>query len=924
MLLLALSLLLAAVSSVPVQKEEQKDHGIDIYSFHIKSEVRSRYAMTVITSRVANLANESREVNFHVEMPKHAFISNFSMTMDGQTYNGVVKKKAEAQQQYDKAVSRGQSAGLVSSVGRTLEEFTTSVTVAAHKKVTFELTYEQLLKRRLGQYELLIKAKPTQVVKDFKIDVHIRERQGIRFLDTRGELVSTELSKVVNTTLSEKEARVLFAPTRQQQRQCPGCGADGLSGDLLIVYDVNRPKTKGDLQISQGYFVHYFAPTDVNRTSKNVVFIIDQSGSMHGRKIEQTREALLKILDDVPEDDHFALITFDSTVRSWKPQLVRATPDNLEAARSFVRKIQDLGATDINAAVLEGVRMLKVFTDGQKTNKTASILILLTDGDPTSGVTNLDTIRANVKEAIGRKYTLYCLGFGFDVNYEFLEKMALQNDGVGRRIYPDSDAALQLQGFYEEVATPLLSDVEMNYAGVSDVTQTTFSQYYNGSEIVVAGHVTDNELETLRAVVKGYSEGNEVKYEDASSKNDDATDAYISDVYIQRLWAYLTVQQLLEKEVLLSGSDKEAIRERALNLSLKYSFVTPLTSMVVTKPEGDKSQVLHKPKEGKPGSKETSNMRRGFRPQTLPDAGGISHRMVGPSYKSRVSMPNRNPLGIRPPDPHARLHHSPPQIAMHIDYMDSPLVKLADVTGVVDYDNLATHVPHDTDADYGIWATRTPAPESGRTLRIVLPAAGQNIPLCFDVPVPYRLTYKLLEDSAAGLLVLGQVGVARHKDFQQLSIRTKDGGNVTVDTSHIQLSKGQQKKLLSWHQSSARHQSNRLSLLKQDHVLEVTVGGTRIDILLHKEGQEHFLWPAVKERPLGSSATGLMEQHRVSYEEKQVSPSVTLEIQGHQTVAQRNSATDYSAPSRPTVSCWLVPHHSVVQGELSSLTVREP
>uniref|UniRef100_A0A8C9T8H5 Inter-alpha-trypsin inhibitor heavy chain 3b, tandem duplicate 2 n=1 Tax=Scleropages formosus TaxID=113540 RepID=A0A8C9T8H5_SCLFO len=586
-----------------------QDHGIDIYSFHIKSEVRSRYAMTVITSRVANLANESREVNFHVEMPKHAFISNFSMTMDGQTYNGVVKKKAEAQQQYDKAVSRGQSAGLVSSVGRTLEEFTTSVTVAAHKKVTFELTYEQLLKRRLGQYELLIKAKPTQVVKDFKIDVHIRERQGI----------PSSTSADHTSSFPTSQARVLFAPTRQQQRQCPGCGADGLSGDLLIVYDVNRPKTKGDLQISQGYFVHYFAPTDVNRTSKNVVFIIDQSGSMHGRKIEQTREALLKILDDVPEDDHFALITFDSTVRSWKPQLVRATPDNLEAARSFVRKIQDLGATDINAAVLEGVRMLKVFTDGQKTNKTASILILLTDGDPTSGVTNLDTIRANVKEAIGRKYTLYCLGFGFDVNYEFLEKMALQNDGVGRRIYPDSDAALQLQGFYEEVATPLLSDVEMNYAGVSDVTQTTFSQYYNGSEIVVAGHVTDNELETLRAVVKGYSEGNEVKYEDASSKNDDATDAYISDVYIQRLWAYLTVQQLLEKEVLLSGSDKEAIRERALNLSLKYSFVTPLTSMVVTKPEGDKSQVLHKPKEGKqPVSKSTAVLLQFTGPDVLP------------------------------------------------------------------------------------------------------------------------------------------------------------------------------------------------------------------------------------------------------------------------------------------------------------------
>uniref|UniRef100_A0A3B3RKZ6 Inter-alpha-trypsin inhibitor heavy chain 3b, tandem duplicate 1 n=1 Tax=Paramormyrops kingsleyae TaxID=1676925 RepID=A0A3B3RKZ6_9TELE len=145
------------------------DNGVDIYSFHIKSMVQSRYAMTVITSRVANLANESQELNFHVEIPKNAFISKFSMTIDGKIYDGVVKEKAEAQQQYDQAVQRGQSAGLVSAVGRTLEEFKTSVTVAAHSKVTFELTYEELLKRRLGQYELLIKAKPTQAVKDFKV-----------------------------------------------------------------------------------------------------------------------------------------------------------------------------------------------------------------------------------------------------------------------------------------------------------------------------------------------------------------------------------------------------------------------------------------------------------------------------------------------------------------------------------------------------------------------------------------------------------------------------------------------------------------------------------------------------------------------------------------------------------------------------------
>lgn len=117
-----------------------------------------------------------------------------SRVIDGQEYDGIVKEKEKAEQQYSQAVSLGQSAGIVrytttsaqsllddtfvkmsllrlvsSSVGRTLEEFKTSVTVAAHKKVTFELTYEELLKRRLGKYELQIHARPMQPVKDFKV-----------------------------------------------------------------------------------------------------------------------------------------------------------------------------------------------------------------------------------------------------------------------------------------------------------------------------------------------------------------------------------------------------------------------------------------------------------------------------------------------------------------------------------------------------------------------------------------------------------------------------------------------------------------------------------------------------------------------------------------------------------------------------------
>uniref|UniRef100_A0AAR2LAD1 Inter-alpha-trypsin inhibitor heavy chain 3 n=1 Tax=Pygocentrus nattereri TaxID=42514 RepID=A0AAR2LAD1_PYGNA len=567
---------------------------VDIYSFYINSTVTSRYAITVITSRVANRLNESKEVHFQVKIPKNAFISKFRMTMEGKTYDGVVKEKEEAQQQYSQAVSRGESAGMVSSVGRTLEEFKTSVTVAAFSKVTFELTYEELLQRRLGKYQLLINAQPMQPVADFKIDVYIHESPGISLLEVKGGLNTNELANAVTTTRSGTEAWVNFYPTREQQTRCDICGENGLNGDLIIMYDVDRPNPSGELQASDGYFVHYFAPTDIPRIPKNVVLVIDRSGSMSGRKIEQTREALLKILGDLAAEDYFGLIIFDSQVDLWKPKLRQATERNLELAKDFVKKIEERGPTDINAAVLKGVEMIKKHPQEQS----ASILILLTDGAPNTGESDPTRIQANVKEAIGGKFPLYCLGFGFDVNFDFLNKMALENHGRARRIYEDSDADLQLQGFYEEVAVPLLTGVQLNYTGSSNVTQTRFSHYYNGSEIVVAGQITDNSLETFQAEVIAVSKNSRVTYQDSVFMKDIAGVLPQHEHFTQRLWAYLTVKQLLEKEMTLNGEEKEAARKEILDLSLKYEFVTPLTSMVVTKPEGEETQVAHKPKEG--------------------------------------------------------------------------------------------------------------------------------------------------------------------------------------------------------------------------------------------------------------------------------------------------------------------------------------
>ncbi|XP_041047539.1 inter-alpha-trypsin inhibitor heavy chain H3-like [Carcharodon carcharias] len=579
---------------------------LEIYSMKIDCKVTSRFAHNVVITRVVNRANESREAFFEMELPKTAFITNFSMTLEGVTYVGAVKKKEVAQQQYQQAVSRGQTAGLVKVSGRKMEKFKVSVNIGPTKKVTFELTYEELLKRNLGKYQMNIRVKPQQLVNHFQIDVHISEPQGIAFLNVDAKFLNNNLTSLVKKTLTRTKGHVSFKPTLEEQRKCPDCHETILDGDFIIEYDVNRDLSAGSVQIVNGYFVHHFAPANLSRIPKNVIFVIDHSGSMSGIKMHQTNEALLKILDDMNPKDHFAIIIFDDTFETWNNTIFQATPSNVNEAKNFVQTISARGGTNINSPMLEAVRILdKAHQDKQLPERSVSMIILLTDGDPNTGESNPTKIQQNVKNAANDRYNVYCLGFGYDVKYSFLEKMALENNGVARRIYEDSDAPLQLQGFYDEVANPLLLNIELQYPenAISELTQSNFKQYYDGSEIVVAGKISDDNLESLIAEVLAHTANENLilKAEVKVSEVENVTQQqqYIFGDFTERLWAYLTIQQLLEKRVSAAANEKKNLTDRILELSLKYSFVTPLTSMVVTKPEETKkdSFVVDKPSE---------------------------------------------------------------------------------------------------------------------------------------------------------------------------------------------------------------------------------------------------------------------------------------------------------------------------------------
>nr|XP_009940778.1 PREDICTED: inter-alpha-trypsin inhibitor heavy chain H4 [Opisthocomus hoazin] len=635
-------LALMVFSSVIVLAETiAQKHAIEIYSVHVDCKVTSRFAHTIITSKIVNRANESREATFEVELPKTAFITNFSMSIDGKVYLGIIKEKASAQKEYDTAVAHGQSAGLVKITGRKLEQFHVSVSIAATSKVTFELAYEELLKRQLGKYELLIKVRPKQIVKHFQIDVHIFEPQGIRFLETDSTFMTNELAEALTKVQNETKAHILFKPTVDQQKINPELDETLLNGDFVVRYDVKRDATAGDIQIVNGYFVHYFAPHEMPVFPKNVIFVIDRSGSMAGRKIEQTRDALLKILQDLRPEDHFSFITFNSKVVEWKGSLLQATAENVASAAGFVQTLAASGGTDINRALLTAMSVLDKAE--RLPERSVSMIILLTDGQPTSGEINVETIQGNIQKAVNGKYALFCLGFGFDVSYKFLEKMALSNGGIARRIYENADAALQLQGFYQEVATPILMKIEMQYPenAVEGLTKNNFKLFFEGSEIIISGKLS-NELDLLPVEIKAQSHASDLTLkEEANVKEKEQVfqnQSYIFGNFIERLWAYLTIQQLLEKSISAHEEDQKTLEAQALELSLQYSFVTPLTSMVVTKPAGQQqTELANKPTEAD-----------NEKPSSLPGGDGYRMRSGSPSVNEYpqllLQLPKQNEM----------------------------------------------------------------------------------------------------------------------------------------------------------------------------------------------------------------------------------------------------------------------------------------
>uniref|UniRef100_A0A674F7P8 Inter-alpha-trypsin inhibitor heavy chain 2 n=1 Tax=Salmo trutta TaxID=8032 RepID=A0A674F7P8_SALTR len=557
---------------------------LSIFHYKVESRITSRFCHTTVKSSVVNSGPNAQSIGFNVQIPKRAFITNFTMNVNGIMFVGSVKEKTVARNLYAQARARGKAAGLVRyrTTHNDMETFKTEVHVPPGSKIEFELHYQEMMQRKLGFYEHSLYLQPGRLVPQFQVDVYIYEPSGIASVETPNTL-GEHFSGMAKLTSSKDKAHVVFKPSLQQQRKCENCTTSAIDGIFTVKYDVLRDSNAGEL--------HYWS----------LLFHF---------KMKQTVEAMQTILDDLTMDDYFSIVDFNHNVRCWSEELVPGSTIQVAEAKKYIQNIKPNGGTNINEALMRAVQMLvKASNQGMIDPRSVSMIMLVSDGDPTVGEIKLSAIQKNLKKVMREEFSLFSLGIGFDVDYDFLERIAMENRGAAQRIYTSHDASDQIRRFYSQVSSPLLRKITVQFPedSVSDVTQNHFDKYFSGSELVVAGKVLPSESTTLNSFTTAFADRLDLSLQtEADYLELDAALAQQQHAFTgfaRQMWAYITVNQLLaERSLAPTAGKKRKITQRILTLAVEHQFVTPLTALLVESEEAKERLLADSPKDPKQGS----------------------------------------------------------------------------------------------------------------------------------------------------------------------------------------------------------------------------------------------------------------------------------------------------------------------------------
>jgi Ca-activated chloride channel family protein len=554
---------------------------LEVTYHHVNVEINDGVATTSVDQEFRNPTGARMEGTYLFPLPDNAHIDKFSMDINGTQVEAELLPSESARSIYEETVRKMRDPALLEYVGR--GAFKARIfPIEPNSTKRIQIKYTQLLKDDAGLteygYSLNTEKFSSKLIPNVSMKVKIRSSDPLKsvYCPTHDvEIKRSGANEAVvgfeqKNTRPDTDFKLLFA------RQAKDVGVK------LLTYK----RSSAD----DGYFMLMASPGwsemrslgggDANAGgAKDIVFVLDTSGSMAERgKLDQAKKALNYCLANLGESDRFDIVRFSTESELLFDEMAQADADHVTRARAFVDSLKPRGGTAIDDA-LKAAMKLRSGSSGRP-----FMLVFLTDGAPTVGVTNEDEL---VRRATDRAsdVRIFSFGIGNDVNTHLLDRISDATRAASQYVAPNEDIELKVSSFYDKVSQPIMTDLHVSFSGgavaASELYPSTLPDLFKGQTLLLFGRYHGSGPGSVK--IEGNLGGRHTEF--AEDVNFAANDT--SQPFIPTMWATRRVGWLLD-EIRQHGESPE-LKDEVVRLAREHGIVTPYTAYLIMEDEARKN-----------------------------------------------------------------------------------------------------------------------------------------------------------------------------------------------------------------------------------------------------------------------------------------------------------------------------------------------
>ncbi|MEG4208751.1 VIT domain-containing protein [Microcoleus sp. S13_B4] len=575
----------------------------------VKAKIAGNISRVEVVQKFENPFPESLEAVYVFPLPDEAAVDDMEIKIGSRTIKADIKRREEALEIYQKARQQGRTAGLLEQERDNI--FTQSLAnIKPGEKIEVTIRYTESLKFAGGDYEFVF----PMVVGPRYISGNLTPPNPplLRGGDSSGAdrinppVLPPGTRSGHNITVSvEIDAGVAIGDVRSTSHQITTHRSGNIvqvqlanldtipNKDLILHYRVAGENTRATILTQSdkrgGHFATYLIPALNYKTNeivpKDVVFLMDTSGSQQGEPLAKSKELMRRFIQGMNSNDTFTIIDFANTATALSTTPLANTPENRQKAINYIEKLQANGGSEL----LNGIQTVMNFP-GAATGRLRSI-VLITDGY----IGNENEVLALVQQSLKPGNRLYSFGVGSSVNRFLLNRLAEVGRGTSQVIRQDERSAEAAEKFFREINSPVLTNIQISWEGMGEkpeIYPIAPPDLFASGPLVLFGKKTDRANGQLRirgtlAGGKAYEQVLPVNFAQSGGRQRESTSVAagttdFGNPAVAQLWGRSRIKDLMNQ---MFGGETKSLVEAVTNTALTYRLLSEYTAFVAVSEE---------------------------------------------------------------------------------------------------------------------------------------------------------------------------------------------------------------------------------------------------------------------------------------------------------------------------------------------------